>query len=215
MKDLTLTKDMLLRLYASGVFPMADGRDSADIFMVDPTERGVFPLDGFHISRSLAKRLRRADFTVSLDQDFEAVVAACADRPETWINGPIFDLYADLHQSGWAHSLEVRDLKGALMGGVYGVTMGAAFFGESMFSHRRDGSKIALAFLVDRLVQTGFQLFDTQFLTPHLASLGAIEISREAYRSALHDALQGSANLLANVAMATAQDVIQRNTQIS
>ncbi len=215
MKDLTLTADVLLSAYASGVFPMADARDSDEVFWIDPTERGVIPLDGFHISRSLARRLRKGDFSVTLDRDFAAVVAACADREETWINAQIHDLYLDLHKAGWAHSLEVRSPEGALIGGVYGVAMGAAFFGESMFSHRRDASKIALAFLVDRLRQTGFTLFDTQFLTPHLASLGAIEIPRAKYRLALRRALGGQGDLLAATPMATPQEVLQRNTQTS
>ncbi len=215
MKDLTLTADVLLSAYASGVFPMAESRDSDEIFWVDPTERGVIPLHGFHISRSLARRLRRGNFSVTLDRDFAAVVAACANREETWINAQIHDLYLDLHAAGWAHSLEVRDEAGVLTGGVYGVAIGAAFFGESMFSHGRDASKIALAFLVDRLRQTGFTLFDTQFLTPHLASLGGVEIPRAEYRLALRRALGGRGDLLAATPLATPQEALQRNTQTS
>ncbi len=194
---------------------MAEARDSDEVFWVDPTDRGVMPLDGFHISRSLARRLRRGDFSVALDRDFAGVVAACAERDETWINAVIYDLYLDLAQAGYAHSIEVRDPDDRLIGGVYGVTLGAAFFGESMFSRAPDGSKIALAFLVDRLARTGFKLFDTQFLTPHLASLGGVEISRADYRKALARALRGEADLLADVPMATAQEVMQRRTQMS
>lgn len=141
----------------------------------DPRERGIIPLDGFHVSRSLARRIRSGQFQITTDTDFEGVVAGCADREETWISHGIAALYAQLHRMGAAHSLEVRD-GDALVGGVYGVTIGAAFFGESMFSRRTDASKVALAYLTDRLNRAGFTLFDTQFLTPHLASLGGIEI---------------------------------------
>ena len=215
MKDIALTPELLLQAYASGLFPMAEGRDSAEVFWVDPEARGVVPLDGFHISRSLARSLRRGDYTITLNRDFAGVLAACAARDETWINDMIFDLYLDLNQLGFAHSLEVRDADGALIGGVYGVTLGAAFFGESMFSRRRDASKIALAYLVDRLRRTGFRLFDTQFLTPHLASLGAVEISRGQYHRLLHDALQDPADFRADVQIPPPQDVIQRMTQTS
>ncbi len=214
MKDHALTPEILLQAYASGVFPMAEGRDDPTVFWVDPKRRGIIPLDGFHISRSLARRIRRADFEVSVNRDFAGVVAACADRAETWINRTIFDLYADLHAAGLAHSLEVWQ-GGRLAGGVYGVTLGRAFFGESMFSRTTDASKIALAYLVDRLRETGFQLFDTQFITPHLASLGAIEISRADYHARLDAALRGRANFLADVPVPSPQEVLQRSTQTS
>ena len=188
----TLTPQILLRAYAMGIFPMAETRDSAEVHWVDPRRRGVVPLDRFHISRSLAKTIRSGRFQITTDHDFAAVVRGCADRPETWINAEIFELYRALHAMGHAHSLEVwqgRDL----VGGVYGVTLGAAFFGESMFSRRTDASKVALAWLVHRLRAGGFRLFDTQFLTPHLASLGAEEIPRAAYRRQLEQALQATA----------------------
>ena len=188
----TLTPQILLRAYAMGIFPMAETRDSAEIHWVDPRRRGVVPLDRFHISRSLAKTIRSGRFQITTDHDFAAVVRGCADRPETWINAEIFELYGALHSMGHAHSLEVwqgRDL----VGGVYGVTLGAVFFGESMFSRRTDASKVALAWLVHRLRAGGFRLFDTQFLTPHLASLGAEEIPRAAYRRQLDQALQATA----------------------
>jgi leucyl/phenylalanyl-tRNA---protein transferase len=172
-----ITPDILLRGYAMGVFPMAEGREDATIHWVDPRRRGVFPLDGFHVSRSLARRILRDDYSVTVDQDFAGVLAGCADRPETWINAEIHTLYMALHRTGFAHSLEVWQ-DGALIGGVYGVVLGAAFFGESMFSRRTDASKLALAWLIHRLRAGGFRLFDTQFLTAHLASLGAVEISR-------------------------------------
>lgn len=190
---LALTPEILLRGYAMGVFPMAEGRDTTEIHWVDPRWRGVFPLDGFHTSRSLARRIARADYQVTVDQDFAAVLAGCADRPETWINAEIHALYLALHRQGHAHSLEVWQ-DGSLIGGVYGVVSGAAFFGESMFSRRTDASKLALAWLVHRLRAGGFQLFDTQFLTPHLASLGAVEIPRLTYRRALAAALTQTAD---------------------
>lgn len=183
-----ITAEILLLAYRMGVFPMAEARDDPEIHWIDPRRRGIFPLDGFHISRSLAKTLRRADYRVTVDTAFDQVVAACAERDETWINSTIFDLYRELHDMGFAHSLEVHGEEG-LIGGVYGVAIGAAFFGESMFSRRRDGSKIALAWLVHRLRAGGFQLFDTQFLTPHLSSLGAVEISRAEYHKRLEAAL--------------------------
>ncbi len=183
-----ITPDLLLRAYAMGVFPMAETRDSTEIHWIDPRRRGVFDLDAFHISRSLGKTLRSGQFQISTDQDFDGVVAGCADRPETWINAEIFTLYKALFQTGHAHSLEVWE-NGALVGGVYGVTLGAAFFGESMFSRRTDASKVALAYLVQILRAGGYKLFDTQFLTPHLASLGAVEITRAAYQTRLKAAL--------------------------
>lgn len=186
--NLEMTPQLLLAGYASGVFPMAESRDDSEIFWVDPHHRGIFPLDSFRISRSLARRLRRQDYSIRVNTDFEGVLAGCADRQETWINTTIYELYLQLHALGHAHSLEVW-IEDELVGGVYGVTLGRAFFGESMFSRRRDASKIALAYLVDRLKQAGFTLFDTQFITPHLASLGAIEISRAKYRSDLKQAL--------------------------
>jgi leucyl/phenylalanyl-tRNA---protein transferase len=178
--------------YAQGIFPMAEGRDDPVVHWVDPRHRGIMPLDAFHISRSLARRIRRWPHQVSVNADFAGVVAACADRPETWINAQIFDLYTALHARGAAHSLEIWE-DGALVGGVYGVVLGAAFFGESMFSRRTDASKIALAYLVHRLRAGGFTLFDTQFLTPHLASLGGIEVPRAAYHRMLADALARTA----------------------
>ncbi|MDA7426047.1 leucyl/phenylalanyl-tRNA--protein transferase [Thalassococcus lentus] len=206
--------DLLLHAYRTGIFPMSEHRDDPDIFWVDPRRRGIIPLDGFHISRSLAKRLRRDDYEVTLNQAFGGVIDACADRSETWINPAIRSLYVDLNEAGHAHSLEVwRDDQ--LIGGVYGVVVGRAFCGESMFSNATDGSKIALAWLVDQLCRTGFVLFDTQFLTPHLASLGGVEITRAAYRRMLDEALMEDADLLSEPLAQHGQDVVQRNTQIS
>lgn len=183
-----ITPEILLRAYAMGIFPMAETRDDPAIHWVDPRRRGILPLDGFHISRSLARRLRSGAFRVTSDRAFAEVVTACAERGETWISHRIQRLYQALHDQGHAHSLEVwQDER--LVGGVYGVTQGAAFFGESMFSRVTDGSKLALAHLVARLRAGGFRLFDTQFLTPHLASLGAVEIPRGTYHRRLAEAL--------------------------
>ena len=188
-----ITPDILLRAYAMGIFPMSDGREDPQIHWIDPRRRGVLPLDGFHISRSLAKRLRSGQFRTTVDTAFEAVVEACADRGETWISRRIQRLYGQLHALGFAHSVEVWE-GDQLVGGVYGVTLGAAFFGESMFSRTTDASKVALAFAVHRLRAGGFRLFDTQFLTPHLASLGGIEITRADYHRRLAEALAADAN---------------------
>ena len=187
-----ITPEILLRAYAMGIFPMSDGREDPEIHWIDPRRRGVLPLDGFHLSRSLARRIRSGRFRVTVDTAFEPVVEACADRGETWISRRIQRLYVQLHQLGFAHSIEVWE-GDALVGGVYGVTLGAAFFGESMFSRVTDASKLALAFAVHRLRAGGFRLFDTQFLTPHLASLGGREIPRAEYHRLLSEALSETA----------------------
>lgn len=209
----SISPELLLHGYAIGVFPMAEHRDDPEIFWVDPKRRGVMPLDGFHISRSLARRMRRGGYRVTIDRDFTGVLEGCADRAETWINDEIRALYHELFRLGHAHSLEVWE-GDALIGGVYGVVLGAAFFGESMFSRRTDASKIALAYLVDRLRQGGFRLFDTQFLTEHLASLGAIEIPRAQYHRQLRQAIEMRADFT-GPPIPTAQEVIQRSTQTS
>ncbi|MFP4275137.1 MAG: leucyl/phenylalanyl-tRNA--protein transferase [Paracoccaceae bacterium] len=209
-----LTPELLLHAYSLGLFPMAEHRDDPEIFWVDPRRRGILPLDGFHISRSLARRIRRGDHSVTVNADFAGVMEACAAREETWINGEIRRLYAALHRMGHAHSLEVW-MGGALAGGVYGVTLGAAYFGESMFSRRTDASKIALTYLVDRLRRAGFRLFDTQFVTPHLASLGGLEISRAEYQRRLRDAVRQDADFTAPPLPGSPQEVLQRNTQTS
>jgi leucyl/phenylalanyl-tRNA--protein transferase len=210
----SLTADLLLQAYQVGVFPMSEGRDDPEVFWVDPRMRGIIPLDQFRISRSLARALRRERFSITVDQAFEDVVRGCADRDETWINDTIFDLYCQLCQAGFAHSIEVWENE-RLVGGVYGVTIGAAFFGESMFSRATDASKVALTYLVDRLRLGGYQLFDTQFITPHLASLGAVEIPRDHYRAMLVEALNLAASFDVPGPVPPAQDVIQRNAQTS
>lgn len=192
---------------------MAMSRDQTQLHWFDPKRRGVFPLQGFHISRSLARRIRRDTYTIRTNTAFGAVVRACAARDETWINDPLIALYTTLHEAGYAHSLEVWE-NDELIGGVFGIALGGAFFGESMFSHRVDGSKIALAYLVDRLRQAGFSLFDTQYLTPHLASLGGIEVPRSAYHAALAEALGRKAEF-DRPPVPSAQSLLQRMTQTS
>jgi len=179
---------LMLEVYAAGAFPMAESRDDPTFGLIEPRIRGILPLDGFHISRSLARRMRRGSFTASADTDFAEVVSACANREETWINPALMRLYAALHAAGHAHCIGVRQ-EGALVGGVFGVAVGAAFFAESMFSTRTDASKAALVWLVDRLRGQGFTLLDTQFLTPHLASLGGIKLPRAAFRKLLDPAV--------------------------
>ncbi len=211
MSELTL--DMVLHGYSIGIFPMAENRHDREVFWVDPRRRGVMPLEGFHISRSLRKAMRTSAFEMAINRDFNGVVAGCADRVDTWINDEIFSLYNKLHDNGHAHSLEIYDST-ELVGGVYGVTLGTAFFGESMFSRRTNASKMALAALVDRLRRAGFTLFDTQFLTEHLASLGAQEITRAQYHLKLEQALEGHAQF-GDPAPASLQEVVQRMTQTS
>ena len=189
--SLPLDPDLLLRGYASGVFPMADDRASNDLFWVEPKSRAILPPDRFHCSRSLAKRLRSGRFTVTVDRDFAGVLLGCADREQTWINRPIEAAMLALHARAQAHSVEVwRD--GELVGGTYGVVLGRAFFAESMFSRERDASKVALAFLMARLKVGHFTLCDCQFLTDHLASLGAVEVPRKRYVGLLGDALRSA-----------------------
>jgi leucyl/phenylalanyl-tRNA---protein transferase len=192
-----ITPQLLLRAYSIGLFPMAESAEDDQLFWVDPEKRAVFPLDAFVVARSLAKIVRSDRFEVVVDRDFDAVIDACAapgpDREKTWINDEIRRLYRELFDMGFAHTVECRR-EGKLVGGLYGVALRGAFFGESMFHRERDASKVALAHLVARLRAGGFQLLDTQFMTTHLASLGAIEISREAYHRALEEALCVAAN---------------------
>ncbi|MCB1328131.1 MAG: leucyl/phenylalanyl-tRNA--protein transferase [Maritimibacter sp.] len=175
---------------------MSEAQDDPRVFWVDPERRGILPLDGFHLSRSLRKTILKAPFHITLDMDFEGVVRGCAAREETWINDAIFRGYFALHRLGYAHSIEVWD-GDDLVGGVYGVALGRAFFGESMFSRTTNASKVALATLVAHLRQTGYVLFDTQFTTEHLVSLGAVEVPRAEYHAMLDAALaQGVAEIL-------------------
>ena len=183
---------LLLQGYATGIFPMADSREADELFWVEPRNRAIIPLEVFHVSRSLRRTIRSGRFTVTRDRDFAGVIAACADREETWINAELEQTMLTLHGSGHAHSIEVWR-EDRLVGGVYGVKLGRAFFGESMFSRERDASKVALAWLVARLKAGNFTLLDCQFMTDHLASLGAVSITREAYVALLSAALGGGA----------------------
>jgi leucyl/phenylalanyl-tRNA--protein transferase len=183
---------LLLQGYASGIFPMADSREAGELFWVEPRHRAIIPLDGFHLSRSLRRTLRSGRFEVTHDRDFGGVIAACADRQETWINQELEQAMLALHGSRHAHSIEVWD-NGRLVGGLYGVKLGRAFFGESMFSRATDASKVALAWLVARLKVGNFTLLDCQFMTGHLASLGAITVTRDTYVALLSAALGAAA----------------------
>jgi leucyl/phenylalanyl-tRNA---protein transferase len=187
-----LDPELMLRAYSLGVFPMADSRDADKVFWVEPRRRAIIPLDSFHPSRTLRKRIRSGAFIVTRDEAFAQVVRQCAAREETWINDEIEQSYLQLHRLGHAHSVECWT-NGALVGGLYGVKLGAAFFGESMFSQRTDASKVALAWLVARLRAGHFQLLDCQFMTDHLRSLGAIEISQKDYLVRLAAALSPAA----------------------
>ena len=182
---------LLLQGYATGIFPMADSREAGELFWVEPRNRAIIPLESFHVSRSLRRTIRSGRFIVTHDRDFAGVIAACADREETWINAELEHAMTALHGSGHAHSIEVWEAD-SLVGGLYGVKLGRAFFGESMFSRRTDASKVALAWLVARLKAGNFTLLDCQFMTEHLASLGAISIPRETYVALLSAALGGA-----------------------
>lgn len=183
-----ITVDILLRAYSAGLFPMADSADDPELFWVEPEMRGIIPLNDFHVSKSLTKAIRKKPFDIRFNTAFEAVMAGCAaeapDRPSTWINATIRKLYTELHQIGHAHSVEAWDGK-ELVGGLYGVSLGAAFFGESMFSRRTNASKICLVHLVERLKASGFVLLDTQFTTEHLKTFGAIDVPKQEYAKIL------------------------------
>jgi leucyl/phenylalanyl-tRNA--protein transferase len=184
--------DLLLRAYAIGVFPMSDSREADEVFWVEPRRRAILPLDGFRMSRSLRKTIRSGEYRVTRDTAFAEVVRRCAEREETWINADIEESYQRLHERGHAHSVECWH-GNELVGGLYGVNLGAAFFGESMFSVRRDASKVALAWLVARLRVGGYVLLDCQFMTDHLRSLGAIEVTQKDYLALLESALSAGA----------------------
>jgi leucyl/phenylalanyl-tRNA---protein transferase len=192
-----ITPEILLRAYAAGIFPMSEGVDDPGLFWVEPKERGILPLDGFHVSRKLRALVRRDHFEVRADTAFDQVIDACAgggsDRPGTWINGRIRNLFCELFDTGRAHSIECwRD--GHLVGGLYGLAINAAFFGESMFHRETDASKVALVHLVARLKAGGFRLLDAQFQTTHLAQFGTVEIARDDYRAILEKAMNSPAD---------------------
>jgi len=209
---------MLLRAYALGIFPMAERRDDDEVYWVDPERRGILPLDDFHLPRRLARTLRQRRFDVTCDADFDGVVELCAapdfGRSETWINNPIRRLTNQLFALGYGHSVECRR-KGELVGGLYGIALGGAFFGESMFSRERDASKVALVHLVMRLKLGGFRLLDCQFLTQHLAQFGTVEIARSEYRRLLSDALTVQAPFYGEVPAGTLESFVQSSTQRS
>jgi leucyl/phenylalanyl-tRNA---protein transferase len=199
-RHVEITSELMLRAYRHGLFPMAETRRGERLYWLDPEQRGVLPLDGFHLSRRLARTVLSDRFEVTADFDFAATIAACAaavpGREDTWINPQIEALFAELHRMGLAHSVECR-AGGELVGGLYGVALGGAFFGESMFSRTRDASKVALVHLVARLRLGGFQLLDTQFVTAHLAQFGAMEIPREQYKRVLAAAVDSTARWIA------------------
>lgn len=195
-----ITPDLLLKAYAVGIFPMAESADDPGLFWLEPERRGIFPLDTFHVPKRLARTVRSGKFALKVDTAFEDVIAACAapapGRPSTWINRRIRELYGELHARGDAHSVECWQ-DGALVGGLYGVAIGAAFFGESMFHSASDASKVALVHLVERLRAGRFALLDAQFVTDHLAQFGAVEISKRDYQRRLAEAVTKQADFFA------------------
>ncbi len=212
------TIEDLIACYARGVFPMADARDDDQIFLIDPDERGVMPLDSFHIPKRLARTVRTDRFQIRINADFEAVLDACAqtrpNRPETWISGPIKALYMELYGRGLAHSVEAwRD--GQFAGGLYGVSLGAVFFGESMVSFARDASKVALAHLVARLKVGQYRLLDAQFMTDHLSQFGGVSLTRAMYRKRLAAAISQDADFFRFEAYAGGSEVLQAISQAS
>jgi leucyl/phenylalanyl-tRNA--protein transferase len=195
-----LTPEVLLKAYACGIFPMAESADDPSLYWVEPEQRGILPLDGFHVPARLARLVRSDRFTVTVNRDFEGVIEGCAapapGRTRTWINGRIRTLYRGLHERGHCHSVEVYQ-GGELVGGLYGVSLGGAFFGESMFHRVRDASKVALVHLAARLRRGGFCLLDTQFVTDHLKTFGAVAVSRRQYHRLLAEALAVEADFAA------------------
>lgn len=214
----SLSPEILLRAYAAGIFPMAESRDDPQLFWVDPEWRGVLPFDQVHISRRLRRTVRRGRFEVRCDSAFAEVIGACAEsqpnRPESWINEEITALYGELHKRGHAHSVECWH-EGTLVGGLYGISLGAAFFGESMFSRATDASKVALVHLLARLKSGGYRLLDTQFITDHLRRFGVIEISRAEYHRRLADALDGEGRFQRDLPEAELAEFLQSITQTS
>jgi len=218
MTENKVTPQLVLNAYASGIFPMADSRNDPEIFWVDPEQRGILPLDQFHIPRSLRKLVKQEKFDIKIDTAFRDVVRACAatsgERDGTWISREIEDLYCDLHNHGFTHSVECW-FEGNLVGGLYGVALASGFFGESMFHTKTGASKVALVHLVARLIAGGFTLLDTQFGTVHLAQFGVIEISRKAYHEQLEAALDHTANFQKLPVGLSGSTILQLITQTS
>ena len=215
---LEITPEVLLKAYAVGIFPMAESADDPGLYWIEPEARGIIPLDTFHLPRRLARTVAAGTFEVRIDFDFDAVIAGCAGpvegRPKTWINDRIRRLYGELFRVGHCHTVETwRD--GRLVGGLYGVRLGAAFFGESMFSRERDASKVALVHLVARLKAGGFRLLDTQFTTKHLKQFGAIDVDRRVYQRMLEAAIAGEADFYRLAGGATGEDILQSVSQTS
>jgi leucyl/phenylalanyl-tRNA---protein transferase len=213
-----ITPEVLLKAYACGIFPMAESAEDPALYWIEPEMRGIVPFDGFHVASRLARPVRKTPYTVWVDRDFDAAVDGCAeakeDRAKTWINGRIRKIYRSLYDHGHAHSVEVYD-GDALVGGLYGVSLGRAFFGESMFHRARDASKIALVHLVARLRAGGYRLLDTQYVTDHLKTFGAVEIGKRRYHRLLEDAISGEADFAAlpldrPVSGQEALDILQR-----
>jgi leucyl/phenylalanyl-tRNA--protein transferase len=215
---LELTPQVLLKAYACGIFPMAESADDPGLFWIEPEARGIIPLNRFHVPRRLVKTVRSGAFEIRIDHDFEAVIAGCAGRApgrnKTWINARIRRLYTELFELGHCHTVEAWQ-EGKLVGGLYGVRLGAAFFGESMFTEVRDASKVALVYLVARLKAGGFRLLDTQFTTDHLRQFGATDVDRRQYHLLLERAIEADADFYRLGGGATAEEVLQSVSQTS
>ncbi len=215
---LEITPQVLLKAYAVGIFPMAESADDPGLYWIEPEQRGIIPLDRFHLPRRLARTVASGRFEIAIDRDFEAVIAGCAeataDRPKTWINRRIHRLYGELFETGACHTVEAwRD--GKLVGGLYGVSLGAAFFGESMFSRETDASKVALVHLVARLKAGGYLLLDAQFTTRHLRQFGAVDVDRRHYQRLLDDAIGRDADFYRLTGGATSDVILQSVSQTS
>jgi leucyl/phenylalanyl-tRNA--protein transferase len=215
---LELTPQVLLKAYACGIFPMAESADDPGLYWIEPEARGIIPLGRFHIPKRLARTVRQDEFEIHIDRDFDGVIAGCADvapgRNKTWINTRIRRLYADLFELGHCHTIEAWH-DGRLVGGLYGVRLGAAFFGESMFTRVRDASKVALVHLVARLRVGGFRLLDTQFTTDHLKQFGAVDVDRRQYHHLLEKAIEADADFYRLPGGATGEEALQSVSQTS
>ncbi len=207
-----ITPQVLLKAYTRGLFPMAESADDPTLYWIEPRERGVLPLEGIHVPRRLRRSIRQDRFRVCVDEDFEAVIDGCAgvgiDRPSTWINQPIRELYGALFELGFCHTVEVYDAD-ELVGGLYGVSLGTAFFGESMFSRERDASKVALVHLAGRLCAGGYTLLDTQFVTDHLQQFGTVEMPRKQFLSEIEQAMAHEADFYALPAVASGRQILE------